>query len=138
MDYILRKGKHQNPEQGVCAMELVAYVAGEEHSDHPACVNHTLARIFRHLNDYAPSEELRQRLKPLLMRTIGVTGLDPLAVQEFKSVQIRLMWMLVDRAISAEEVWLDLVNAAEQYLLPPLVQVEIPEVTQRAEEVGII
>ena len=33
----LASGSHHSWRQGACLMEAVAYVAGEEHSDHPQC-----------------------------------------------------------------------------------------------------
>lgn len=39
----LAHGKHGSPEGGLCLLEAVAYVAGEPHSDHPACVSPVIA-----------------------------------------------------------------------------------------------
>ena len=77
-DYTLAYGTHASPEQGRCAMEWVSYLAGEEHSDQPACVSPVLRAVCIALND-GLEHEPRQRLRPYLARTIGTAGdgLDP-------------------------------------------------------------
>jgi len=75
---VLARGKHGSREQGVCLLEAVAYVAGEPHSDHPACVSPVLAAFGRALNDALDSVE-RQRLVPLVPRLVGTV--DPVADQ---------------------------------------------------------
>ena len=39
----LEKGAHASFAKGVCAMELVSYIAGEPFSDHPKCTSPVLA-----------------------------------------------------------------------------------------------
>lgn len=34
---VLKEGSHEARERGVCAMEAVAWLAGEKHSDAPRC-----------------------------------------------------------------------------------------------------
>lgn len=36
---VLERGAHASIEDGGCIMEWTAYLAGEPHSDHPACVS---------------------------------------------------------------------------------------------------
>jgi hypothetical protein len=76
-DYRLGHGPHATPEDGRCAMEWVSYLAGEQHSDQPACVSPVLRAFCMALND-SLEEAPRQRLRPYLGRTIGTTedGLD--------------------------------------------------------------
>ncbi len=72
-DYTLAHGTHATPDEGRCAMEWVSYLAGEPHSDEPACVSPVLRALCIALNDglgYVP----RQRLRPYLARTIGTAG----------------------------------------------------------------
>jgi hypothetical protein len=73
MDYTLSKGSHETREQGLCAMEWVAYIAGEDHSDAPVCVDPVLRRFGIGLNDRLP-DDLRQRLRPYLARMIGTAN----------------------------------------------------------------
>lgn len=72
-DYFLSKGAHTRALDGRCAMEWVAYLAGEEHSDKPGCVSPVLTRFCIALNDRLLDAE-RQKLRPYLARTIGTRG----------------------------------------------------------------
>jgi hypothetical protein len=71
--YHLTAGRHARPQQGRCAMEWVAHLAGETHSDRPECVSLVVAAFARSFND-ALEDETRQRLRPYLARTIGTAG----------------------------------------------------------------
>jgi hypothetical protein len=71
--YWLSKGSHQTPNAGRCAMEWVAFLAGEPHSDQPVCVSDVLKRFCIDFND-ALDDESRQKLRPYLARTIGTAG----------------------------------------------------------------
>jgi len=69
---ILRSGKHQLFEDGVCVMEAAAWIAGEPHSDHPKCVSPMITEFMVSWNDSLPDDETRDRLlKPLLPLLIG-------------------------------------------------------------------
>jgi hypothetical protein len=76
-DYTLAYGTHPNPQDGRCAMEWVAHLAGERHSDQPDCVSPVVRALCVALNDGLEGAE-RQRLRPYLTRTIGTAtdGLD--------------------------------------------------------------
>jgi hypothetical protein len=76
-DYTLAYGTHPNPQDGRCAMEWVAHLAGERHTDQPDCVSPVVRALCVALNDGLNCTE-RQRLRPYLTRTIGTTadGLD--------------------------------------------------------------
>jgi hypothetical protein len=66
----LRAGGHRSPEEGLCATEAVAWLAGESHSAEPVCLSPALGRFLRGLNDMLDPVR-RQQLKPLLPRCIG-------------------------------------------------------------------
>ena len=72
-DYALSYGTHATPQDGRCAMEWVSHLAGEPHSDSPACVSPVLRAMCIALND-GLDHEPRQRLRPYLARTIGTAG----------------------------------------------------------------
>ena len=72
-DYTLAKGPHKTAADGRCAMEWVAYLAGEPHSDEPICVSPLLRVFCVSFNDALPTDT-RQRLRPYLARTIGTAG----------------------------------------------------------------
>lgn len=69
----LRVGAHDEREEGVCLLEAVAYIAGENHSDQPICVCPVLAAFGRAWNDDL-DDETRQKLKPYIPRMIGTAG----------------------------------------------------------------
>jgi hypothetical protein len=72
-DYRLSYGTHESGADGRCAMEWVAHLASEPHSDEPRCVS-VLVRVFcTTLNDTL-DDDSRQRLRPYLTRTIGTAG----------------------------------------------------------------
>ena len=71
--YFLSHGSHTTGDEGRCAMEWVSYLAGEKHSDSPACVSAVLTRYCIRLNDRLDDVN-RQRLRPYLARTIGTRG----------------------------------------------------------------
>ncbi len=64
---ILKAGGHAAREQAVCAMEAVAWLAGEPHSDHPSCACPVIGALMRSWNDAITTDEKRTALlKPLL------------------------------------------------------------------------
>ncbi len=65
----LQPGFHGTPEDGLCALEAVAWMAGLPHSDQPACVCEVLTTLLRGINDHMPHFQ-RQRLVPFLPRLI--------------------------------------------------------------------
>jgi len=72
-DYRLAAGPHRRPGTGRCAMEWVAHLAGEPHTDAPRSVSPVLAAFARTLNDEL-DDAARQRLRPYLARMIGTAG----------------------------------------------------------------
>ena len=68
----LGHGSHKTFEEGACAMEAVAWLAGEEHSDAPQCACPVITRAVTRLNDRISDAKLRtELLLPLLPRLIG-------------------------------------------------------------------
>ncbi len=47
----LEENSHDTAEDGVCLMEAVAWIAGEEHSDHPKCACPVLTSLGIEIND---------------------------------------------------------------------------------------
>ena len=68
--YKLGEGLHAYRKDGMCAMEFVAYLNGEPHSDRPQCASPVLTSFVIRLNDHWNDKE-RQLLKPFLKRIIG-------------------------------------------------------------------
>ncbi|MEM7204938.1 MAG: hypothetical protein AAF628_32080 [Planctomycetota bacterium] len=76
----LRSGAHASPRDGMCAMEMVAYLAGEPHTDEPRCTCPVLAAAVRAINDLLPGHRARDRhLRRLLPRLINSRGSPALA-----------------------------------------------------------
>ena len=68
---ILTVGKHESREKGVCVMELVAWLAGESHTDFPECVDRGISRVLQKFNDRMNLTDRNKYLKPLLLKVIG-------------------------------------------------------------------
>ena len=64
------RGRRAQPWEKACVMEAVAYVAGEEWSDHPECASTVISAFLRSWND-SLSDEDRQMLKPLIPKLVG-------------------------------------------------------------------
>jgi hypothetical protein len=75
----LEEGSHDNPEDGMCAMEAIAYVQGEPFSDSPACVCPVIAAFMRTWNDDLPDADRDRLLKPLLPLVIGTRSTPAVA-----------------------------------------------------------
>jgi hypothetical protein len=71
-------GSIGDPGQGrMCLMSLVAFLAGEPHSDAPGCASPLIQTFAVLVNDHMP-HAARQRLKPFAPRIIGTNdGFDP-------------------------------------------------------------
>jgi hypothetical protein len=64
-------GSIGDPGQGrMCLMSLVAFLAGEPHSDAPGCASPVVQAFAVAVNDHMP-RAARQRLKPFAPRIIG-------------------------------------------------------------------
>ena len=66
----LAEGAHSAGSGQMCAMELVAFIEREEHSDHPQCTCPVLAAYTRQWNDHVP-DHLRNHILPLLPQLVG-------------------------------------------------------------------
>jgi hypothetical protein len=75
--FYLGAGRHHSAARGRCALEWIAHLTGESHSDSPRSVSRVLAAFARSWND-ALDDKTRQRLRPFLARMIGTAddGLD--------------------------------------------------------------
>lgn len=82
-----------NPRKGrLCIMSMVAYLAGEGHTDRPRTASRVIRDFAVSLNDLAP-REWRQELKPFAPRIIGTNDGHDLA-------RARIMYrMIVDEVI---------------------------------------
>jgi hypothetical protein len=115
--FFIAKGAHSKPADGLCIMELAAFLAGEPHSDSPKCVSRSIAGFLRRHNDRLNDED-RQDLCPLVILAMGTnTGLED---------ERKRAWMAADWAVRVvTPIWLRAAkldsHAAEIAALPELV-----------------
>lgn len=86
----LAAGRHASAE-GLCALEAVAYVAGEPHSDQPACASPSLAAFIETWSDRLPQDARDALILPLVPRLVGTRGSDAL---ERRRVALVVDWLV--------------------------------------------
>jgi hypothetical protein len=135
----LGSGSHEAFADGVCALEAVAYLAHEPHSDAPKCASPVIAAFVRRWNDDL-DDAGRQKLKPYLARLIG-TKASP-------EVEDARAWLAADWMVRHHTpAWLDLAGCGDQAKalrdLPKITEVTckaaaqaIADARQRAEAAG--
>lgn len=72
-EFHLSAGKHASTEEGICAMEVVAFLDGGPRNDHPRAACEIISGFVRHINDNMP-DDIRQKLLPYLPRLIGTVS----------------------------------------------------------------
>jgi hypothetical protein len=100
MTIVLEKGKHYSPDEGMCLMEAVSFIAGGDFTDHPKCVSPVLASFGIALNDFL-SDDARQRLVPTIPFLTGTVN-----SKKDKQDGLRCAHWLITHWLPA---WLDLV-----------------------------
>jgi hypothetical protein len=73
----LAEGSHGSFDRGACAMEAVAYIAGEKHSDHPRCACPLITELAIWLNDNCCGDDRQELLSDLISRLVGTRGAGP-------------------------------------------------------------
>ncbi len=87
----LAAGRHASAEAGLCALEAVAYVAGEPHSDQLACASPSLAAFIRTWSDRLPQDARDALILPLVPRLVGTRGSEAL---ERRRVALVADWLV--------------------------------------------
>jgi len=86
------RGAHETREDGMCVMEAVAYVAGEEHSDSPKCASPVIAAFLRSWNDSIPDDDRRRELlAPFVFRLPGTAAGTEI---ELRRSEMALDWLV--------------------------------------------
>ena len=99
---VLKSGGHNNRANGVCAMEALAWLAGEEHSAQPSCACPVIGAFMRNWNDNLPDDESRVRLLRPLLPLLLNTKSTP-------TVESQRSWMALDwLAREQAPAWLSL------------------------------
>jgi hypothetical protein len=86
----LKKGSHEKPEDGMCIMEAVSFIAGEPWSDSPRCASPVISAFLRSYND-SVDDVTRQQLKQYIPRLVGTRGSGAL---EEKRALIAADWLI--------------------------------------------
>jgi hypothetical protein len=73
---VISRGRHLEPEDGGCIMEIVSLLAGERWSDAPRCTHPLLAAVARLVNDEV-GDDTRQHLMELVPDLVGAVGDGP-------------------------------------------------------------
>jgi len=88
---ILDRGAHAADSGALCAMEAVAWIAGEPWSDAPQCASPVISQFMRSWNDALPDADRTRLLVPLLPEIIGTRTTET-------DEQTRA-WMAIDWAV---------------------------------------
>ena len=104
----LSKGKHTDPQDGACVMELASMLAGEPFTDHPASVCPVIGSFLRSYNDSIDSER-RQSLYEYASKVVGSRACA--ATRQARAARLedwaqemqrsRRMWFLVGSPLRA-------------------------------------
>jgi hypothetical protein len=68
--YPLQRGSHPSRDDGMCAMEMVAWLAGEAHSDEPECACPVVSALVRACNDAMSDPSRKRYLRPLVPQLV--------------------------------------------------------------------
>ena len=68
--YPLQRGSHPHRDDGMCAMEMVAWLAGEAHSDKPERACPVIASLVRACNDSMSDPARNRYLRPLVPQLV--------------------------------------------------------------------
>ncbi len=71
--FTLSASSHSGPSQGMCVMEMVSFLAGEDWSDMPACSSPVVSRFCQVLNDRM-GQDFRDKLQSYVPRLIGTAS----------------------------------------------------------------
>ena len=69
----LSAGKHKSPSDGMCVMEMVAFLAGDKWTDEPACASPIVTTFCQVINDQMP-QAFRDKLQGYVPRLIGTAS----------------------------------------------------------------
>lgn len=71
----IEESSHYSRDDGMCVMECVAWLANEQHSDHPKCACPLATGLAIEINDSISDDKLRTRLlKPLALMLLNSKG----------------------------------------------------------------
>ena len=93
--YPLQRGSHPSRDDGMCAMEMVSWLAGETHSDEPECACPVLSALVRACNDAMTDESRNRYLRPLVPQLVHTRGnLTIERLRGYLAVDCLVRWLL--------------------------------------------
>jgi hypothetical protein len=126
----LKHGAHKSRAKGMCALEAVAWLANEPHSDKPSCACPVVASFVRRLNDNISDDTTRTRhLRPLLLKLVGSKSTKEV---ERKRAYIAADWAVREGTPLALESAKLPEEAAKLRALAPIVDAESARVGKEA------
>ena len=87
----LAAGSHDGLEAGFCALEAVSYLAGEPHSDQPACGSPSIAAFIRTWSDSLPQDARDRLILPLIPRLVVTRGSEAV---ERRRIALVIDWLV--------------------------------------------
>lgn len=127
----LQRGAHPTRDAGMCAMEMVAWLAGEPHSDEPSCACPVLGAFVRACNDSMDDEQRNRLLRPLVpflldsRRTAAVERARGLVAVDHLVRTLLPNWLRRQRRLEEAQLLFD---------LPPIRRLEDVRAALRAVE----
>ena len=110
----LKNGGHNSFDEGVCAMEALAWLAGEPHSDKPTCACPVIAAFMREWNDQLPDDAARNRwLKPLLPGLLNTAGTPEVQIRRAFACADFAVRVMTPRALDAAAAALEAAGIAD-------------------------
>ena len=117
--YILAKGRHENRDDGMSFTEMVAYIAGEPHSDHPRCVCPVITEFCNRWNDNIADDTERTKWMAPFLKSVPGTRLH--TVLELQRRELLFDWAFREQLPAALELVPELKSYARAFRdLPPL------------------
>ena len=102
----LAHGSHPDRSNGLCVMEVAAWLAGRKHSDHPPCVSNVIGSFLRSWNDSLDDMD-RQMLKPYAWKVLNTAT--------SKADEETRAWLATDWLVREyAPAWLRLAGLTEQ------------------------
>ncbi|MBL8753023.1 MAG: hypothetical protein JNK15_06935 [Planctomycetes bacterium] len=127
----LQRGSHPDRGAGMCAMEMVAWLAGEPHSDEPRCACPVLGAFVRACNDAMSDEARNRHLRPQVPQLVNTRATVAIERRRGFVVLDGLVRVLVPKALRRDRLF------AEADLLSgfaPVVDLEGVRTARRAIE----
>lgn len=90
-ELVLSHGGHRSPDEGMCVMEAISYIAGEPFSEYPMCACPVITAFMIGFNDSLPDDVRERWIKPLIpailnSRSLLESGEQDIGVQVERSL----------------------------------------------------